>query len=79
MQVTIDLFIFSRNCLVQTGLIDWNMFCVIRFGSWTANTTVLSILKMLTDKNYRQAIVSRIKDNVVRISGFRVCRMERKV
>lgn len=30
------------------------------------NTTVLSILKMLTDKNYRQAIVSRIKDNVVK-------------
>ena len=30
------------------------------------NTTVLSILKMLTDKNYRQGIVSRIKDNVVK-------------
>lgn len=30
------------------------------------NTTVLSILKMLTDKNYRQAIVSRIRDNVVK-------------
>ncbi len=30
------------------------------------NTTVLSILKMLTDKNYRQRIVSRIKDNVVK-------------
>ncbi len=30
------------------------------------NTTVLSILKMLTDKNYRQHIVSRIKDNVVK-------------
>ncbi|MFA6305498.1 MAG: DUF87 domain-containing protein [Candidatus Gracilibacteria bacterium] len=30
------------------------------------NTTVLSILKMLTDKNYRQNIVSRIKDNVVK-------------
>lgn len=30
------------------------------------NTTVLSILKMLTDKNYRQTIVSRIKDNVVK-------------
>jgi len=29
-------------------------------------TTVLSILKMLTDKNYRQNIVSRIKDNVVK-------------
>lgn len=30
------------------------------------NTTVLSILKMLTDKNYRQKIVSRIKDSVVK-------------
>ena len=30
------------------------------------NTTVLSILKMLTDKNYRQNIVARIKDNVVK-------------
>lgn len=30
------------------------------------NTTILSILKMLTDKNYRQTIVSRIKDNVVK-------------
>ena len=30
------------------------------------NTTVLSILKMLTDKNYRQNIVSRIKDSVVK-------------
>ncbi|MBT3293068.1 type IV secretion system DNA-binding domain-containing protein [Candidatus Peregrinibacteria bacterium] len=30
------------------------------------NTTVLSILKMLTDKNYRQKIVSRINDNVVK-------------
>ncbi|MBL4693987.1 type IV secretion system DNA-binding domain-containing protein [Candidatus Gracilibacteria bacterium] len=30
------------------------------------DTTVLSILKMLTDKNYRQNIVSRIQDNVVK-------------
>ncbi|NIA02478.1 MAG: type IV secretion system DNA-binding domain-containing protein [Nitrospirae bacterium] len=30
------------------------------------NTTVLSILKMLTDKNYRQNVVSRIQDNVVK-------------
>jgi len=30
------------------------------------NTTVLSIMKMLTDKNYRQNIVSRIKDSVVK-------------
>lgn len=30
------------------------------------NTTVLSILKMLTDKNYRQTIVSRIEDSVVK-------------
>lgn len=30
------------------------------------NTTVLSILKMLTDKNYRQKIVARINDNVVK-------------
>lgn len=30
------------------------------------NTTILSILKMLTDKNYRQKIVSRIQDSVVK-------------
>ncbi len=30
------------------------------------NTSVLSILKMLTDKNYRQIIVSRIQDSVVK-------------
>jgi hypothetical protein len=30
------------------------------------NTTVLSILKMLSDKNYRQAITARIKDSVVK-------------
>jgi len=30
------------------------------------NTTVLSILKMLTDKNYRQKIISRIEDSVVK-------------
>jgi hypothetical protein len=30
------------------------------------NTTVLSILKMLSDKNYRQKIVARIQDNVVK-------------
>jgi hypothetical protein len=30
------------------------------------NTTVLSILKMLSDKNYRQAIISRIEDSVVK-------------
>ena len=30
------------------------------------NTTVLSILKMLTDKNYRQYIVRNIKDDVVK-------------
>lgn len=30
------------------------------------NTTVLSILKMLTDKNYRQKIVAHIQDNVVK-------------
>ncbi len=30
------------------------------------NTTVLSILKMLTDKNYRQRIVARIQDSVVK-------------
>ncbi|MBI3618987.1 type IV secretion system DNA-binding domain-containing protein [Candidatus Peregrinibacteria bacterium] len=30
------------------------------------NTTVLSILKMLSDKNYRQKIVSRIQDSVVK-------------
>ncbi|MBU1017589.1 type IV secretion system DNA-binding domain-containing protein [Patescibacteria group bacterium] len=30
------------------------------------NTTVLSILKMLTDKNYRQKVISRIQDSVVK-------------
>lgn len=30
------------------------------------NTTVLSILKMLSDKNYRQKIVSRIEDSVIK-------------
>jgi len=30
------------------------------------DTTVLSILKMLSDKNYRQAITARIKDSVVK-------------
>jgi hypothetical protein len=30
------------------------------------DTTVLSILKMLTDKNYRQKIISRIEDSVVK-------------
>ena len=30
------------------------------------NTTVLSILKMLSDKSYRQKIVARIEDNVVK-------------
>jgi len=30
------------------------------------NTTVLSILKMLSDKNYRQRIVARIQDSVVK-------------
>jgi type IV secretory pathway TraG/TraD family ATPase VirD4 len=32
----------------------------------TPGTTVLSILKMLTDKNYRQMIVRNIQDNVVK-------------
>jgi hypothetical protein len=32
----------------------------------TPETTVLSILKMLTDKNYRQMIVRNIQDNVVK-------------
>lgn len=32
----------------------------------TPGTTVLSILKMLTDKNYRQMIVRNINDNVVK-------------
>lgn len=30
------------------------------------NTTILSILKMLSDKNYRQKIVSRVEDTVVK-------------
>lgn len=30
------------------------------------NTTILSILKMLTDKNYRQKVVAKIQDSVVK-------------
>ncbi|MBT3349189.1 type IV secretory system conjugative DNA transfer family protein [bacterium] len=32
----------------------------------TPGTTILSILKMLTDKNYRQTVVRNIQDNVVK-------------
>jgi len=68
MQVTIGfLFIFKK--LFGSNWTD-RLEHVLRYTVLalldSPNTTVLSILKMLTDKNYRQAIVSRIKDNVVK-------------
>lgn len=68
MQVTIGfIYIFKR--LFGTNWTD-RLEHVLRYTVLalldSPNTTVLSILKMLTDKNYRQAIVSRIRDNVVK-------------
>ncbi|MCX6735157.1 MAG: type IV secretion system DNA-binding domain-containing protein [Candidatus Peregrinibacteria bacterium] len=68
MQVTIGfLFIFKK--LFGSNWTD-RLEHVLRYTVLalldSPNTTVLSILKMLTDKNYRQTIVSRIKDNVVK-------------
>ncbi len=68
MQVTIG-FIYIFKKLFGTNWTD-RLEHVLRYTVLalldSPNTTVLSILKMLTDKNYRQAIVSRIKDNVVK-------------
>ena len=68
MQVTIGFIsIFKR--LFGTNWTD-RLEHVLRYTVLalldSPNTTVLSILKMLTDKNYRQTIVSRIQDNVVK-------------
>ncbi len=68
MQVTIGfIYIFKR--LFGSNWTD-RLEHVLRYTVLalldSPNTTVLSILKMLTDKNYRQTIVSRIKDNVVK-------------
>jgi len=68
MQVTIGfIYIFKR--LFGTNWTD-RLEHVLRYTVLalldSPNTTVLSILKMLTDKNYRQTIVSRIQDNVVK-------------
>ncbi|MEK7548256.1 MAG: type IV secretory system conjugative DNA transfer family protein [Patescibacteria group bacterium] len=68
MQVTIG-FIYIFKKLFGSNWTD-RLEHVLRYTVLalldSPNTTVLSILKMLTDKNYRQAIVSRIKDNVVK-------------
>ncbi len=68
MQVTIGfLQIFKK--LFGTNWSD-RLEHVLRYTTLalldSPNTTVLSILKMLTDKNYRQKIVSRIQDSVVK-------------
>jgi len=68
MQVTIGfLQIFKK--LFGTNWSD-RLEHVLRYTTLalldSPNTTVLSILKMLTDKNYRQKIVSRIQDAVVK-------------
>ncbi|MFH1012234.1 MAG: type IV secretory system conjugative DNA transfer family protein [Candidatus Peregrinibacteria bacterium] len=68
MQVTLG-FIDIFKKLFGTGWTD-RMEHVLRYTTLalldSPNTTVLSILKMLTDKNYRQKIISRIQDAVVK-------------
>ncbi len=68
MQVTIG-FIYIFKKLFGSNWTD-RLEHVLRYTVLalldSPNTTVLSILKMLTDKNYRQTIVSRIQDNVVK-------------
>ena len=68
MQVTIG-FIDIFKKLFGTNWSD-RLEHVLRYTTLalldSPNTTILSILKMLTDKNYRQKIVSRIQDNVVK-------------
>ena len=68
MQVTVGIItIFKR--LFGAG---WNdrLEHVLRYTLLalldSPNTTVLSIVKMLTDKKYRQSIVARIQDSVVK-------------
>ncbi len=68
MQVTIG-FIDIFKKLFGTNWSD-RLEHVLRYTTLalldSPNTTVLSILKMLTDKNYRQKIISRIEDSVVK-------------
>jgi len=68
MQVTIG-FIDIFKKLFGTNWSD-RLEHVLRYTTLalldSPNTSVLSILKMLTDKNYRQKIISRIKDSVVK-------------
>ena len=68
MQVTIG-FIDIFKKLFGTNWSD-RLEHVLRYTTLalldSSNTTVLSILKMLTDKNYRQRIISRIQDSVVK-------------
>lgn len=68
MQVTLG-FIDIFKKLFGDGWTD-RMEHVLRYTTLalldSPNTTVLSILKMLTDKNYRQKIISRIQDAVVK-------------
>ncbi len=68
MQVTIGfLFIFKKLFGSNwTDRLEHVLLYTVLALLDSPNTTVLSILKMLTDKNYRQTIVSRIKDNVVK-------------
>lgn len=68
MQVTIG-FIDIFKKLFGTNWSD-RLEHVLRYTTLalldSPGTTVLSILKMLTDKNYRQKIISRIQDSVVK-------------
>ncbi len=68
MQVTIG-FIDIFKKLFGTNWSD-RLEHVLRYTTLalldSPNTTILSILKMLTDKNYRQKIVARIQDSVVK-------------
>ena len=68
MQVTIG-FIDIFKKLFGTNWSD-RLEHVLRYTTLalldSPNTTVLSVLKMLTDKNYRQKIISRIQDSVVK-------------
>jgi hypothetical protein len=68
MQVTIG-FIDIFKKLFGTNWSD-RLEHVLRYTTLalldSPDTTVLSILKMLTDKNYRQRIISRIQDSVVK-------------
>ncbi len=68
MQVTIG-FIDIFKKLFGTNWSD-RLEHVLRYTTLalldSPNTTVLSILKMLTDKNYRQKIIARIQDSVVK-------------